>query len=135
MIVDTSALLAFFHPREAHHGQVSALFAETRESLIVSPYVLAELDYLILRRLGVRSEIEVLRAMLEPAWVIPHVTDAHLSRAADLVEAYAEHRVGVTDAVNVALAESYHTTKIATLDRRHFTILRLADSTLVEIVP
>ena len=47
----------------------------------------------------------------------------------------ADARIGLTDAVNVVLAGVYHTTRIATLDRRHYPVLRLLDGNPVEIVP
>jgi len=135
MIVDTSVLLAFFHPEEEHHTMVSTFLMQTYEPLVVSPYVVAELDYMVLKRAGVRNELETLRALLEPAWEIAKVTDAQLARATDLIEKYANERIGLTDAVNIVLATDYHTNKIATLDRRHFSILRLLDGTPVEILP
>jgi len=135
MIVDTSALLAFFHPKETSHRAVSNLFSHTEEPLVVSPYVVAELDYLVLTRLGVNNELKVIRALLEPAWEIAKVTDAQLSLAAELIERCADERVGLTDAVNIVLASSYHTNRIATLDHRHFSVLRLLDGRPAEIVP
>lgn len=135
MIVDTSVLLALFHPKERQHEPISAFFEHVDEPLVVSPYVVAELDYLVLTRTGVRNELAVIRALLEPAWEIAKVTDAQLDQAADLIEKYADEKIGLTDAVNVVLASAYRTTRIATLDHRHFRVLRLLDGSPVEIVP
>jgi len=135
MIVDTSALLALFHPKEPLHGPVSEFFAHASEPLVVSPYVIAELDYLILTRCGVANEVAAMRALLGPAWEIAPVTGAQLAQAVDLAETYADERIGLTDAVNVVLASAHRTRRIATLDRRHFTVLRLPDGSPVEILP
>ncbi|MCL2489564.1 MAG: PIN domain-containing protein [Propionibacteriaceae bacterium] len=135
MIIDTSVLLAFFHPKESSHKAVSDLLGQADEPLIVSPYVIAELDYLVLTRLGVNNELKVIRALLEPAWEIAKITDAQFSLAAELIERYADERIGLTDAINVILADTHHTNKIATLDRRHFSVLRLPNGSPVEIVP
>lgn len=61
MIVDTSALLAFFDSDEPDHGAVSDVLMGATEPLAVSPYVVAELDYLVASRLGVTAELAVLR--------------------------------------------------------------------------
>ena len=53
MIVDTGALLAFFDTDEPDHETVSAVLGGATEPLVVSPYVVAELDYLVASRLGV----------------------------------------------------------------------------------
>ena len=68
MIVDTSALLAYFNAREPDHEAVSGVIDINDELLVVSPYVLAELDYLIAKRVGVDAELAVLRELSSGAW-------------------------------------------------------------------
>ncbi len=41
-----------------------------------------------------------------------------------VVERYADQSIGVADASNVVLAGRYRTRTIATLDRRHFEVIR-----------
>ena len=135
MIVDTSVLLALFHPKEPLHRLVSEFLAQVSEPLVVSPYVLAELDYLVMTRCGVANEVAALRALLGQAWEIAPLTSVQLGQAVDLVETYADERIGLTDAVNVVLAGAYRTRRIATLDWRHFAVLRLPDGSPVEILP
>lgn len=43
---------------------------------------------------------------------------------AELVEQYADLPLGTTDASVIALAERLNITEVATLDRRHFTVVR-----------
>ena len=63
MIVDTSALLAYFNAREPDHEAVADVIDGNEELLVVSPYAVAELDYLIAKRVGVDAELEVLREL------------------------------------------------------------------------
>ena len=135
MIVDTTVLLSFFNRKEPAHAAVSVMIDTADEALVVSPYVLAELDYFLLTRSGVQRELVALRELLQPAWEIAKVTDAHLAQAADLIEKYADEKIGLTDAVNIVLASEYRTRRIATLDHRHFRVLRLLDGNPVEILP
>ena len=135
MIVDTSVLLAYFNSREPSHKAVFTMIQETRAARVISPFVLAELDYFLLTRSGVGRESAVLRALQTPAWEIATITDTHLGAATELIERYADERIGLTDAMNIVLASAYDTRQIATLDRRHFSILRLMDGTCVEILP
>ena len=60
VIVDTSALLAFFDRNEPDHAAVAGVVAATTDALVVAPYVLAELDYLVATRHGVDAELAVL---------------------------------------------------------------------------
>ena len=68
MIIDTSALIALFNDRDPAHAETVELFGSSTDDLIVSPYVVAELDYLVLTREGVQAELTVLRALSGGAW-------------------------------------------------------------------
>jgi len=124
MIVDTSALLAFFDADEPDHDAVSRVLDAATEPLVVSPYVVAELDYLVGSRLGVSAELAVLTELAGGAWDLPAFGVEDLAEAGSLVERYADQSIGVADASNVVLAARYQTKTIVTLDRRHFAVLR-----------
>lgn len=135
MIVDTSALLAFFDTDEPDHQAVSAVLSEATEPLVVSPYVVAELDYLVASRLGVSAELAVLRELTGGAWDLPAIDVEELARAGALIQRYADQHIGVADASNVVLAERYRTRTIATLDHRHFDVLRPLSGGRFRILP
>ena len=124
MIIDTSALLAYFDTDEPDHVAVTAILDDTDEPLVVSPYVLAELDYLVATRLGVAAELAVLAELAGGAWDLPSIDAEGLGDARSVVERYADQRIGVADASNVVLAARYRTQTIVTLDHRHFDVLR-----------
>ena len=124
MIVDTSALLAYFNAREPDHEAVSGVIDINDELLVVSPYVLAELDYLIAKRVGVDAELEVLRELSSGAWELAVVGVAELELTTSIIEKYSDQDIGLADASMVALADRYQTRTIVTLDRRHFDVLR-----------
>ena len=124
MIIDTSALLAYFDTDEPDHGAVTAILEDTDEPLVVSPYVVAELDYLVASRLGVTAELAVLAELAGGAWDLPAMDVQGLKAAHDVIERYADQRIGVADASNVVLAARYRTQTIVTLDHRHFDVLR-----------
>ena len=124
MIVDTSALLAYFNAREPDHEAVSGVIDINDELLVVSPYVLAELDYLIAKRVGVDAELAVLRELSSGAWELAVVGVAELELTTSIIEKYSDQDIGVADASMVVLADRYQTRTIVTLDRRHFDVLR-----------
>jgi len=135
MIVDTSAILAFFDRDEPDHEAVAAVLSQSSESLVVSPYVIAEVDYLIGTRLGVAAEIAALRELAGGAWDLATIDSIDLARTVPIIERYADHAIGVFDASNVVLADRYRTTTVATLDRRHFSVLRPLSGGYFAIVP
>jgi len=135
MIVDTSAILAFFDRDEPDHEALAAVLSQSSEPLVVSPYVVAEVDYLIGTRLGVAAEIAAIRELAGGAWDLATIDSTDLARTVPIIERYADHAVGVADASSVVLADRYRTTTIATLDRRHFSMLRPLSGGYFAIVP
>ena len=124
MIVDTSALLAYFDADERDHDAVSRVIDDATESLVVSPFVIAELDYLVGSRLGVRIELATLRELASGAWDLATIGAGDLASVCAVIEHYADQDIGVADASNVVLADRHGTHTIVTLDRRHFDVLR-----------
>jgi len=124
VIVDTSALLAYFNTAEPDHQAVSAVIDNYDGALVVSPHVIAELDYLVATRAGVDAELQVLRALSTGAWELPALSVAELELATLVIEKYRDQNIGVADASLVVLADRYRVRTIATLDRRHFEVVR-----------
>lgn len=124
MIVDTSALLAYFDANEPDHDAVANVIEESDEPLVVSPFVVAELDYLVATRVGVDAELAVLGELSSGAWDLASVGASELELASTVIKKYRDQHIGVADASIVVLANSHRTRTIATLDRRHFTVLR-----------
>lgn len=135
IIADTSGLLASFNDQEPQHERVRRCLGESTEALVVSPYVLAELDYLIGTRVGVAAELAVLRELTGPAYELATVSAEDLDTAADIIERYRDSNIGLADASLVVLAGRYRTHRILTLDHRHFHALRALDGASFELLP
>lgn len=135
MIVDTSALLAFFDSAEPRHRDVARAIDAATAPLVVSPYVIAELDYLVATRHGVQAELAMLDELGGGAWELACLDPAELRAARAIVDRYADQRIGLADASNIILAQRFRTTVIATLDRRHFSVLRAVDGSALTVVP
>ncbi len=135
MIVDTSALLAYFDRNEPRHSELVRVIDATDEPLVVSPYVVAELDYLVMTRHGTRAEQAVLQELVGGAWTLADMPVALVAQALAVMDRYADQPIGLADASNIVLAQAFQTTTIATLDRRHFSVLRFADGTAPRLLP
>lgn len=124
MIVDTSGLLAFFHPADPAHERVRAILDSTDDPLVVSPFVVAELDYLLATRYGPAAELAALTELASGAYELAAVSASDLLECATVVDKYRAQDIGVADASLVVLARRYETRKVLTLDHRHFDVLR-----------
>ena len=134
IILDTSALFAFLRTGDPDNEAVTGVLL-TKEPLIVSPFVIAELDYLVEARAGVRAELQMLADIASGAYELPVLSAADLIACAGVIDKYADQRVGVTDASLVVLAERYQTRRICTLDHRHFGVMRGTDGIPFELLP
>ncbi|WP_326824930.1 PIN domain-containing protein [Streptosporangium sp. NBC_01756] len=125
-IADTSALLAIFNRRDMEHSACVKARAQIGH-LVISPLVLAELDYLISSRIGQHAAFTVLDHIMGKIDVkryeVPEVSP-HLRTARALMSQYRSMDIGLTDAVNAALAAEFRTDAVLTLDREHFRTIR-----------
>jgi len=135
ILADTSGLLALFNEREPKHEVIRSALSQSSVPMVVSPYVVAELDYLIGTRIGVSAELAVLRELTGPGYELAVADASLLQTAVEVIERYADQRIGVTDASIVGLAKQYRTNRVLTLDRRHFDMLRTLDGKPFDVVP
>jgi len=67
--------------------------------------------------------------------VVEALTPGDWERVAELVDTYADLHLGGVDASLIALAERLDLREIATLDRRHFTVVRPRHIEAFELLP
>lgn len=124
IIADTSGLLAFFNRTEPTHQTIRGIVEAENEMLVVSPFVAAELDYLVATKIGVDAEVAMLKELAGGAWDLACLTREDLDAAAAIVKRYRDQDIGLADASLAVLAARYRTRKLLTLDRRHFEVVR-----------
>lgn len=126
IVVDTSAILAIFDEAYGEHSQLAKIIAETSSTLVVSPLVVAEADYMLLSRLGSAAAREFASDIASEAYELAEWSAADHAAALAVMDQYGTQNdyIGVADAANVVLADTYRTTEIMTLDQRHFRALR-----------
>ena len=134
MIVDTGILYALADRSDRHHRAARTIFC-SRETRIVPEPIVTETAWIILDRLGVDAEIAFLRSLSERSFAIETPTRADRTRAAELVVRYRDAEIGYVDAVTVAIAERLREGRVATLDRRHFSLITPQHVAAFEIVP
>ena len=135
IIVDTSGLIAFFSESGSQHEAVAAWVDQNDQVMVVSPYVLAEVDYLVATRRGVDAELAVLGELSGGAYDLAAMGLEDVAAARQVVERYRDLGIGLADASLAVLAQRYRTRTILTLDRKHFSVMRPLDGGAFEIVP
>lgn len=124
MIVDTGPLVAAANSADRASLRCRELLKAEVGHLLVPALVVAEAGYLIERDLGPQAEAAFVRSLSTTRYNVLGVEPVDLARAAALIEKYANLPLGVTDATLISLALRLGEMRIATLDRRHFTVVR-----------
>ena len=134
MILDTSALVAAFDPDQLDHSACAEVLRE-RWDFVLSPFVLAELDYFIRRDRSTADELELLSQVAVGALPLAAFSADDVRMARAVVEHYADLDIGLTDASLVVLAHHHDTHDLFTLDHRHFRAVRALDGTPFRLLP
>lgn len=92
--------------------------------------VITEVVYLLGTRLGVDAEVRFLGDLASGNLIPEPVTSPDWLRIAELVARYRDLPLGTVDASVIATAERLSITEVATLDRRHFTVVQSANGPL-----
>jgi len=103
--------------------------------LLTTEPVLAETGWLLDRQLGPVAEAALYRSVAKGELVVEHLSSADWTRIAELTERYADQHLGGVDAGLIAVAERLGITTIATLDRRHFGVVRLSHVNVLTLIP
>ena len=135
LIVDTGPLVAAADRADKDHAACRALLEDDEGPLVTTGLVIAEAAYLITRQLGPAAEAALYSSIIEGDLEVAALGRADWERVRELVTVYASLPLGGTDASVVALAERHGATRVATLDRRHFTVVRPRHAQALELLP
>lgn len=138
LVCDTGPLVAAALSRDPDHHACVELFTGmhlARREMVLPAPVVAEVGYLLASRAGARAESAFLRSLAHGDFRTVELTPVDYARMAELVDAYADMPLGTTDAAVVALAERLDVDEVATLDRRHFTVVRTHRGTALTLLP
>ena len=135
LIIDTGVLLAAADNTDRAHTACVDLVETTSDTLITTALVVAETGYMIERQLGPVAEARFYQSIAAGDVLVEVLTASDYTRIAELIEHYADFPVGGTDASLIAIAERLGITRIATLDRRHFSAVKPTHCPAFWLVP
>ena len=121
IVLDTSVAVAFMNRRDDDHERVAAWMETVGEDLFTTPLIVAEIDHLVSRFGGPDAALAFYEDLISGAYLVEWWPEA----VSETVSAAREHRdIGLADASLVSLAARLGTTRVPTLDERHFRAAR-----------
>lgn len=120
MIIDTSGVLVFLDASARDQPRVAQLMADAHGPLLLSPFVLAEVDHLVSSRLGPAAARSFLQDVADGAYQLEPMSSTDVGAACRILDRYRDLRIGLADASSVLLAERHGLGDVLTFDQRHF---------------
>lgn len=132
-VLDTGPLAAALNAGDRRHSECASLLVSmTGRRLLPSP-VLTEVCWLLER--WPKVEAAFLTEVAKGTFELVHLTPADLERMSELVLRYADFPLGGVDASVIAVAERFGVERVATLDRRHFGVVRPTHTPALTLLP
>lgn len=122
ILVDSSGLIASADRAHPLQPVAAALLAGADERLL-SPFVLAELDYLLPRRVDRAARDALLAEVASGHYRLEAFASSDIAVAVHTVEKFDDLAISLADASVCVLAERYGVADLLSLDERHFRIL------------
>lgn len=133
LIVDTGPLVAMLDATDPDHERCAELLQEAAEPRVVPVCVLVEVEYLV------RPWPDAFSALLADfeagGLELLDLPARWLMRAGELLDRYRDLPLGLVDATVVAATEMLREPKVATLDHRHFAVVRPAHTDALALLP
>ncbi len=124
IVVDTGGLYAFLDQSDAWHTAARAVVEQEPGPFLMSPFVLAELDWLVQTRMGVDAEFALLDDVEAGVYTLVPFDAADLREALSFLRHYSGLGIGLADASVAVVAARFRTVNLLTTDQHHFRALR-----------
>lgn len=135
LVLDTGPLYASLDRSDADHTACHDLILNSRELLLIPSPVLVEVDYFIHTRLRSGVLLALLDDIIGGAYAVEDLRPEDYQRARQLCEQYADSDIGFVDAAVLAIVERLNEPKVATLDHRHFAMMRPRHVAALHLLP
>ena len=125
IVADTGALIALIDRKDRYHQQIRALFDEEGADWVLPWAILPEVDYLLGAHVSVVAQTAFLEDLADGAFSVEWGHEEDLDAAQRFVLRYKDLRLGLVDAVVMAIAARLRASAIVTLDVRHFGAVKI----------
>lgn len=121
--LDTSVVVAFMNRLDDDHERVAVWMESVREELVTTPMIIAEIDHLVSREGGSSAALDFYEDIESGAYTVEWWPEA-MTESINAAKKYQSLELRIADASLLALAARLSTIRIATLDERHFRVVK-----------
>lgn len=135
LVIDTGPLIAALDAADPAHRSCRRLLESSEERRVIPAPILPEVDYWCTEHLAPGAFRAVLADIRSGALAVEDLRPDDYERVDEICDQYADLRVGFVDAAVLAVVERLAERKLATLDRRHFSVMRPRHVAALHLLP
>ncbi len=123
ILLDTSGVLPWIDRWHPTHQRTVEVIEAHPGPFVLTPAVLAELDYMLYARLGAGAQRSFLERVHSGALTLDAFDAGDVGRALAVMRRYSDLEISLADASIVVVAHKYGVRDLLTLDQRDFRVL------------
>jgi predicted nucleic acid-binding protein len=135
VLLDSGFLFASLNASEPEHQATIRVLENIHEPIVLPVPAITEIAYLLARDINNEAAADFIASLAATELTLetPHQED--YSRAAEILRQYSDAKVDFVDTMIVAIAELLNISRVLTLDRRDFQLIRPKHCSAFEILP
>ena len=135
LVCDSGVVYAALDQRDSRHSQCAALLEAAAGRIVIPTLAVVEIGWLGQTRGRMDAAERLLTSVDDGTILLVDLDTYDYRRIRDLLGRYADLPLDIVDASVVTVAERLEETTIATLDRRHFSVVKPVHCEAFTLVP
>lgn len=135
VLLDSGFLFASLNASEEEHKATIRVLENIREPIVLPVPAITEVAYLLARDISNEAAADFIDSLATTELTLETPNQLDYSRTAELLKQYADARLDFIDALIAAMAERLNITRLLTLDRRDFQLIRPRHCAGFELLP
>ena len=135
VLLDSGFLFASLNASEAEHGATIRVLESIREPIVLPIPAVTEIAYLLARDIGNQAAADFVASLATTELTLETPLQEDYLRSAEILRQYADANLDFVDSLIVATAERLNITRLLTLDRRDFQLIRPKHCSSFELLP
>jgi predicted nucleic acid-binding protein len=135
VLLDSGFLFASLNASEAEHEATIRVLESIREPIVFPVPAITEVAYLLARDINNEAAADFVASLATTELTLEAPLQEDYLRSAEILRRYSDANLDFVDALIVATAERLNITRLLTLDRRDFQLIRPKHCSSFELLP
>ncbi len=135
VLLDSGFLFASLNASESEHPETIHVLGNIREPIVLPIPAITEVAYLLARDISNEAAADFIASLAATELTLEIPRQEDYARSAEILRQYSDAKLDFVDTIIVAIAERLNITRVLTLDRRDFQLIRPKHCGAFEILP